>query len=861
MLSLLRFFVSTMVVFCPCSGKSYLHAHSHGDVMIGGLFPLHQETDYDITPGQLTCTDFNIQMFLRAQVMIYAIREINQRMPRVLPNLSIGYDIYDTCGDVSLAIRATLQLLRNQSDPQSCLVPAHFQTALPEPETKAVIGASSSEMSIAVARVLALSSVTQIGFAATSELLSRKLKFPTFLRTIPSDKHQTEAMVDLIIKFNWKTVVVIGSDDEHGRYGSDNLEDLFSQIKDVCVEFILILPGNFSLNNSTNKYVTDLMSKFNKSSAEAIILFTQEFNVRVILEAAIIHRLNRTWIATGSWSTSKLISTLPGIERVGEIFGFISKRNEVPGFRDYVISMFNGTSNTFLEYYQTHCASCSGTPEEDGEGLCLPTCGDTSSLANYIDQDKSYNIYLAVQVIARGLRSLLKCNNHRCKRSTEFTALKKVNLTVNNTQIFFDGNGDPSIGYDILYWNWTKYKHYPKIEKIGEYRLDKKIKLRADLVEKKRNVTVRSECRHVTAFNCSKTCKHGQELKILHKRCCFYCCSLPFAGQQCKRCRADQYSSLQRNECIDKTVDFLMRSDPFVGILSALAVLGIAVTVAFAVLFTVYWGTPVVKAVGGYLCLLELLSLLLCFCLTFSFAGKPTGASCMVGLPLYGIAFSFCIACILANLLQISLGFSFEVSPRSCAKRLHQPAALVMIVSGIQVALCGSWLGMYPPKAHQVIFRESILKQCEKGSNMFFIAMLAYNTCLAFICFVFAIKGRKLPDLYKNASLIAISMLLFLIVWVFLIPIYISLIGKYKRATESTAILISSYSILGCHLAPKCYIMVFRKELNNKNAMAEWKTTQRQPTPVTQVSVDTALIVTEKKKIYIKFGIFQIKAC
>uniref|UniRef100_A0A8C2XJ21 G-protein coupled receptors family 3 profile domain-containing protein n=1 Tax=Cyclopterus lumpus TaxID=8103 RepID=A0A8C2XJ21_CYCLU len=794
--------------------RGYLHAHSHGDVMIGGLFPLHQETDYDITPGQLTSLHYNYihdktdNSFWMFHTFLFPFL--------VLPNLSIGYDIYDTCGDVSLAIRATLQLLRNQSDPQSCLVPAHFQTALPEPETKAVIGASSSEMSIAVARVLALSSVTQIGFAATSELLSRKLKFPTFLRTIPSDKHQTEAMVDLIIKFNWKTVVVIGSDDEHGRYGSDNLEDLFSQIKDVCVEFILILPGNFSLNNSTNKYVTDLMSKFNKSSAEAIILFTQEFNVRVILEAAIIHRLNRTWIATGSWSTSKLISTLPGIERVGEIFGFISKRNEVPGFRDYVISMFNGTSNTFLEYYQTHCASCSGTPEEDGEGLCLPTCGDTSSLANYIDQDKSYNIYLAVQVIARGLRSLLKCNNHRCKRSTEFTALKKVNLTVNNTQIFFDGNGDPSIGYDILYWNWTKYKMSSCIYASKDY-------IRTSCCTN--SVFVFSK---VTAFNCSKTCKHGQELKILHKRCCFYCVRCadgefsPEKGQQCKRCRADQYSSLQRNECIDKTVDFLMRSDPFVGILSALAVLGIAVTVAFAVLFTVYWGTPVVKAVGGYLCLLELLSLLLCFCLTFSFAGKPTGASCMVGLPLYGIAFSFCIACILANLLQISLGFSFEVSPRSCAKRLHQPAALVMIVSGIQVALCGSWLGMYPPKAHQVIFRESILKQCEKGSNMFFIAMLAYNTCLAFICFVFAIKGRKLPDLYKNASLIAISMLLFLIVWVFLIPIYISLIGKYKRATESTAILISSYSILGCHLAPKCYIMVFRKELNNKNAMAEY---------------------------------------
>ena len=90
--------------------------------------------------------------------MIYAIREINQRAG-VLPNFTIGYDIYDTCGDVNFAIRATLQMLKNH---QKCLVPNTFQSALPEPQTKAVIGERYSEVSIAVARVFALSSVAQV---------------------------------------------------------------------------------------------------------------------------------------------------------------------------------------------------------------------------------------------------------------------------------------------------------------------------------------------------------------------------------------------------------------------------------------------------------------------------------------------------------------------------------------------------------------------------------------------------------------------------------------------------------------------------------------------------------------------------
>lgn len=110
---------------------------------------------------------YDFRMFLHTQVMIYAIREINRYTPGVLPNITIGYDIYDTCGDVTLAIRATLQLLVGQSDPQSCLLPENIQSALPEPKTKVVIGERFSEVSTAVARVVSLASVTQVCFLCT----------------------------------------------------------------------------------------------------------------------------------------------------------------------------------------------------------------------------------------------------------------------------------------------------------------------------------------------------------------------------------------------------------------------------------------------------------------------------------------------------------------------------------------------------------------------------------------------------------------------------------------------------------------------------------------------------------------------
>lgn len=263
----------------------------------------------------------------------------------------------------------------------------------------------------------------QISYASTSELLSKKLKFPTFLRTVSSDEYQTKAIAQLVKKFNWKTVAIIGSDDEYGKYGSDRLRDNLIEMKDICIEFIDILPGYFSKNTSqASKKLEKLVSKIQNSSAEGIIVFTKASNVAIIIKKAIQYNLKRTWIASDTWSTSSKISAIQGIERAGQVFGFIFKKNEVPGFKDYVMSMFSGTTNAILEHYLTKYPFCSGQSKDNNCQWGSKQCLDPSCLASYIDQDESYSLYLAVQVIVEGLRRLLKCNNQQCQRSAKFTA-------------------------------------------------------------------------------------------------------------------------------------------------------------------------------------------------------------------------------------------------------------------------------------------------------------------------------------------------------------------------------------------------------------------------------------------------------
>lgn len=68
--------------------------------------------------------------------------------------------------------------------------------------------------------------------------------------------------------------------------------------------------------------------------------------------------------------------------------------------------------------------------------------------------------------------------------------IKKVNFTLNNTHIFFDANGDPSLGYDIVYWSMAESKS-THIKTIGEYWPNGEIKIPNDLVRNMRRAMVR----------------------------------------------------------------------------------------------------------------------------------------------------------------------------------------------------------------------------------------------------------------------------------------------------------------------------------------------------------------------------------
>lgn len=190
-----------------------------GDIILGGLFPVHEKGD--TSPCGPKVYNRGVQ---RLEAMLYAIDRVNNDT-NILPGITIGVHILDTCSRDTYALNQSLQFVRASLNNLDTSAFECSDSSSPQLKKKTssgpvfgVIGGSYSSVSLQVANLLRLFHIPQISPASTAKTLSDKSRFDLFARTVPPDTFQSVALVDIIKNFNWSYVSTIHSEGSYGKF-------------------------------------------------------------------------------------------------------------------------------------------------------------------------------------------------------------------------------------------------------------------------------------------------------------------------------------------------------------------------------------------------------------------------------------------------------------------------------------------------------------------------------------------------------------------------------------------------------------------------------------------------------------------
>ena len=314
-----------------------------GDIILGGLFPFH--TSVSGSDGGQCADELSYKGIQSLEAMLYAIDAINSD-PDLLPNITLGYDIRDTCRSEKIGLDESADMVL-ANDSESCL--GNSERFLPA--VMAVIGPLESHVSIPIASFFHILQMPQVSYASSSSKLNNRNTYSYFFRIYPSTDSLVQAMVDIILQYNWSHVSIIYSFNPFGESLLARFHHLAKE-NHICLDLVEPIYNDFSPCEYHK-----LAREFMISNAKVVLLFTVTDHTNPFMREMqnISHDSSNDTERTLLWITPDVHTASKFKDIVAGMLGVVPFSKEDESFNSYYSQHFvesNIRNPWFWHYYQ-----------------------------------------------------------------------------------------------------------------------------------------------------------------------------------------------------------------------------------------------------------------------------------------------------------------------------------------------------------------------------------------------------------------------------------------------------------------------------------------------------------------------------
>ncbi|XP_077187009.1 vomeronasal type-2 receptor 26-like [Paroedura picta] len=769
---------------------------------------------------------------------MFATKQINEHSS-LLPNISLGYNIYENYINARMTSDAVMDLLSGgqRTVPNYSCGRQH--------KLLAVVEGANSETSKQISTTLSIYKMPQISYTLDNDMLKDETQLPFLYGMSPKQDSYFGGIVKMLLHFRWTWIGLAALDNAKGEWFLRTLTATVVR-SGICVAFTERIP---EITRGDKGFRFHSYSPFMQRKYNVFIYHGDSGTVITLGILIQLAEKTQNSIAGKVWITAFLkdrsmmqFFRMFASQHIHGSFTFLAQANMNTNYQSLLSTLYTAEKigmGSFDCFHSAPALSVKGWVRcREKEELETPA---PEKLEGILSQD-SHRIYNAIQVVAHALNAafLSRSNGKLGGGWLRLQNLQPWQLhpflrnfrSYNNSMegVYVDENGDLAVDFDIVNWVATPNRSAVRV-KVGsvERRAATGTRFTIDddaiVWPKWFNETLpQSRCTPSCPPGYAKLIKEGEPL------CCYDCApcvegaiSIQEDASHCHTCPEDQHPNKNGDRCVPKHITFLSSGEPLGIILNVLTLFFTLITSLILGIFIKYLGTPVVRANNRDLSYILLISLLLSFLSSFLFIGQPQKMTCLLQHTVFSVIFSIAVSSVLAKTVTVVVAFMASKPGSRMRKWLGKSLAnsIVISCSSIQVGICTLWLGIAPPFPDSDMHSQpgEIVLQCNEGSIAMFYAALGYMGFLAAICFTVAFLARKLPGAFNEAKLITFSMLVFCSVWVSFVPTYLSTKGKYMVAVQVFSILASSLGLLGCIFFPKCYIIILRPHLNTKEQL------------------------------------------